>query len=135
MKGDIKPKYEILFNDLKNHMIGDFLISREFKMVMSQNGFYEWWQSIYKEIKENRHYFALGIEHNRGDNIDTLAAFLNEVYGNEKVENFVTLIIISFIDYKKQMKIFLILLRQCWLLNFQKMQLLRYKMHLINIRN
>lgn len=101
MKEDIKPRYEILFSDLKNHMIGDYLISREFKMVMSQNGYYEWWQNIYEQIKEDRRYFSLGMDHNRGDNIDTLAVVLNESHEREKIEDVVTLIISSFIENKK----------------------------------
>lgn len=101
MKEDIKPRYEILFSDLKNHMIGDYLISREFKMAMSQNGYYEWWQNIYEQIKENRRYFSLGMDHKRGDNIDTLAVVLNETHEREKVEDVVILIIVSFIESKK----------------------------------
>ncbi|MCB9227123.1 MAG: nucleotide-binding protein [Chitinophagales bacterium] len=82
-------------------MIGDYLISREFKMVMSQNGYYEWWQSIYEQIKESRRYFSLGMNHNRGDNINTLAVVLNESHEREKIEDLVTLIISSFIENKK----------------------------------
>ena len=101
MKEDIKPRYEIIFSDLKNHMIGDYLISREFKMVMSQNGYYEWWQNIYEQIKENRSYFSIGMDHNRGDNIDSLAVVLNASHDEEKNEEVVSLIIVSFIKYKK----------------------------------
>ena len=101
MREDIKPRYEILFSDLKNHMIGDYLISREFKMVMSQNGYYEWWQNIYEQIKENRRYFSLGMDHYRGDNIDTLAIVLNESHETEKIEDVITLVISSFIENKK----------------------------------
>lgn len=100
MKEDIKPMYEILFSDLKNHMIGDYLISREFKMAMSQNGYYEWWQNIYQQIKENRRYFSFGTDHNRVDNINTLAVVLNETHEEKLVEEVVTLIIVSFIENK-----------------------------------
>jgi|SRR5690625_125467 len=101
MKKDIKPRYEILFSDLKNHLIGDYLISREFKMTMAQNEYYETWQNIYEKIKNDRRYFSVGIDHNRGDNIDTLAVTLNASHEIENVEKVVTLIITSFIEYKK----------------------------------
>lgn len=101
MKVDIKPKYEIVFSDLKNHLIGDFLVSRDFKMTMSQNGVYEWWQNIYEQVKENRTYYSIGFDHNRGDNIDTLAVLLNESQENEDIEKVVALIIVSFIESKK----------------------------------
>lgn len=101
MKEDIKPKYEIVFSDLKNHLIGDFLISRDFKMAMSQNGVYEWWQNIYEQVKENRTYVSIGYDHNRGDNIDTLAILLNVIDENEEIEKIFTLIATSFIESKK----------------------------------
>lgn len=101
MKEEIRPRYEILFSDLKNHLVGDFLVSRDFKMVMSKNGYYESWQSIYEQVKASRSYFLMGMDHNRGDNIDTLAVLLNASHESEKIENVITLIIVSFIDYKK----------------------------------
>lgn len=100
MREEIRPKYEILFSDLKNHLIGDFLVSRDFKMVMSQNGFYESWQDIYEQVKRNRTYFSVGTDHNRGDNIDTLAILLNVSDETAKVEKVITLIIVSFIEHK-----------------------------------
>lgn len=101
MKEEIKPRYEIVFSDLKNHLIGDFLVSREFKIGMSQNGYYEDWQSTYEDVKNRRTYFSMGVDHTRGDNIDTLAVLLNLSHENSEIENVITLIIVSFIKYKK----------------------------------
>lgn len=101
MKKEIQPRYEILFSDLKNHLIGDFLVSREFKMIMSQNGYYESWQSVYEQVKADRTYISMGMDHNRGDNIDTLAQLLNASHEREEIEKVVALIIVSFIKYKK----------------------------------
>ncbi len=68
---------------------------------MSQNGYYESWQNIYEQVKADRTYFSMGMDHNRGDNIDTLAVLLNASHESEKIENVIILIIVSFIEYKK----------------------------------
>ena len=101
MREEIKPKFEILYSDLKNHLIGDFLVSREFKMMMSKNGYYESWQKTYDNVKKDRGYLSIGVDHNRGDNIDTLALFINATNEVENIENVVTLIICKFIEFKK----------------------------------
>lgn len=101
MSVEIKPRYEILYSDLKNHLIGDYLVSREFKLVMSQKGNYESWQNTYEKVKNDRSYVSIGFDHNRGDNIDTLAAYLNAIDDYGHIEYIVAVIIVSFIDYKK----------------------------------
>ncbi|WP_245967261.1 TIR domain-containing protein [Ulvibacterium marinum] len=120
MKEDVKPKYEIVYSDLKNHLIGDFLVSRDFKMVMSQNGVYEWWQNIYEQVKENRTYVSLGYDHNRGDNIDTLAIVLNAIEENEEIEKVFTLITVSFIESKKTDEDFSDIIEAMTVANFSK---------------
>lgn len=101
MREEIKPRYEIIFNDLRNHLIGDFLGSRDFKLVMSKNGYYEGWQNVREKVKVNRSYFSTNFDHNYQDNIDTLSVFLNGSCENDKIEKVITLIIVSFIEYKK----------------------------------
>ncbi len=101
MKKDIKPKYEIIFSDLKKHLIGEYLISREFKITMSQNEYYGFWQNIYEQVKKNRGYFSVGMDHNKGDNISTLSVILNASHESDDIEGILTLIITSFIEYKK----------------------------------
>lgn len=101
MQEEIKPRYEIIFSDLNNHLIGDYLVSRDFKVLMSQKGYYENWQNVYEKIGENRAYFSVGMDHDRGDNIDTLAMFLNASHENGNVENVITIIIVAFIAFKK----------------------------------
>jgi predicted nucleotide-binding protein len=101
MKEDIKPKFEILFSDLKNHLIGDFLISREFKIMMAKKNYYESWQRTYENVRKVRGYMSIGIDHLRGDNIDTLALYINITDERKDIEELVTLIICEFIEYKK----------------------------------
>lgn len=127
MSIDIKPKYEILYSDLKNHLIGDYLVSREFKMIMSKNEFYESWQSTYEKVKDERSYVSVGFDHNRGDNIDTLAVFLNAVNEHPDVEEIVTLIITSFIDYKKNNEDFTDVIESSTIAGFTKENILKIK--------
>lgn len=120
MREEIRPKYEILFSDLCNHLIGDFLISRDFKMIMTKNGYYQSWQNVYEQVKQNRTYFSVGIDHNRGDNIDTLAVFLNYAEDNANIEKIITLIIVSFIDLKKTNEDFSDIIEAMQLADFSK---------------
>jgi predicted nucleotide-binding protein len=101
MKEEIKAKFEILFSDLKNHLIGDFLISREFKIMMSKNKYYENWQQTYENVRRDRGYMSIGMDHHRGDNIDTLALYINVTDERKDIEELITLIICEFIEYKK----------------------------------
>ncbi|WP_438425414.1 TIR domain-containing protein [Aquimarina macrocephali] len=120
MREEIKPEFEILYSDLKNHLIGDFLVSREFKMMMSKNGYYQSWQKTYENVKKNRGYLSIGVDHLRGDNIDTLALFINASNEAENIENVVTLIICSFIEYKKTNEDFEDVIEAMTVAKFQK---------------
>lgn len=123
MKEEIRPRYEIIFSDLKNHLIGEFLISRDFKIIMSQNGYYESWQEVYESVKGNRTYYSLGMDHNRGDNIDTLAVLLNVSHENKEIENVITLIIVSFIESKKTNEDFSDIIEAMTVADFSKQSL------------
>lgn len=101
MSKEIKPRYEILYSDLRNHLIGDFLVSRDFKILMTKIGAYESWQKTYEEVKSERNYFFVGTDHVREDNLDTLVVFINASHEIERVEQIVTAIIVGFIDFVK----------------------------------
>lgn len=101
MSKEIKPRYEILYSDLTNHLIGDFLVSRDFKILMTKIDAYESWQKTYEKVKSERRYFSIGTDHVRGDNLDTLAVFINASHEIERVEEIVTSIIVGFIDFVK----------------------------------
>lgn len=127
MSIDIKPKYEILYSDLKNHLIGDYLVSREFKIIMSQNGYYESWQKTYEKVKDDRTYFSMGFDHDRGDNLDTLAAYLNAINEIEHIEDIITIIISSFIDYKKNNEDFNDVIESLVIAGFAKINIIKIK--------
>lgn len=99
---EILPKYEVLYSDLRIHNIGSFLTSREFKVFMTENGYFDRWKSLYEQVKSNRRYLSLYIDHESGDTLDTFAMYLNVIPEEEIVEIIVTLIISKFIEYKKE---------------------------------
>lgn len=99
---EIIPKYEVLYSDLRSHYIGSFLASREFKLFMTENGYFEQWKGLFEQVKSNRRYISLGTDHEPGDASDTFALYLNAIPENKNVENLVTIIISQFIDYKNE---------------------------------
>lgn len=101
MSFKVDPRYEILFEDLKNHSIDEYLISRAFKIEMMKNGYYELWQKNYAQTKKERSYIVIGINHDKEDNINTLGGYLNFCFENTEIQNVVTLIISSFIEWKQ----------------------------------
>lgn len=98
----ISPTYEVLYDDLNNHHIGSYLMSREFKIFMSERGTYDLWKTQFDQVKHNRTYFALGFDHGPSDASDTFALFLNEAQSNTKIATLVTSIIEQFILFKKE---------------------------------
>lgn len=64
-------------------------------MIMFQNGNYESWKKTYEQVKDERTYLSIGCDHNRADNIDTLALYLNAIHEIEHIEDIITLIITS----------------------------------------
>lgn len=99
---DIIPKYEVLYSDLKNHYIGNFLASREFKLFMSETGNFDQWKQLYEEVKANRGYFSIGTDHEPGDATNTFAIYLNAIPENQKVEDLVTEILDRFIQFTSE---------------------------------
>jgi predicted nucleotide-binding protein len=99
---DIIPKYEVLYSDLRSHYIDSFLASREFKLFMTENGYFDQWKGLFEQVKSNRTYISLGTDHEPGDASDTFALYLNAIPENKNVENLVTIIISKFIEYKKE---------------------------------
>jgi predicted nucleotide-binding protein len=94
---DIIPKYEVLYSDLKNHYIGGFLASREFKLFMSETESFEKWKEMYERIKANRGYFSFGTDPEPSDATETFAIYLNAIPQNPRVEHLVTNILSKFI--------------------------------------
>lgn len=117
---DIIPRYEVLYSDLKNHYIGSFLSSREFKLFMSETGNFEQWKELYEQVKSNRGYFSFGTDHEPGDATDTLAFYLNAIPENFNIENLVTEIISKFIQSTKEEKDFSDVLQSMKISQFQE---------------
>ncbi len=98
---EIIPRYEVVFDDLKNHSIGYYLTSREFKNMMIKNDYYDEWSNLYEQVKRTRRVFIAGANHQLNDNVTTLGIVLNLCNDNTDAEEVVTLIITSFIAFKK----------------------------------
>lgn len=103
---DVIPKYEVLYSDLRNHFIGSYLASRDFKLFMSEIGQYDDWKKLYEEVKGNRSYFSFGTDHEPGDAADTFGIYLNAIQINPQLEDLVTTIIEHFIANSKEKKDF-----------------------------
>lgn len=95
-------KYEVLYDDLRNHYIGEFLVSRDFKLFMNSIGAYKVWNEVYEEMKATRGYFSAGIDHAPQDATKTLIRYFNAINKQKTIENLVTEIIEQFIKFKKQ---------------------------------
>lgn len=103
---DVIPKYEVLYSDLRNHFIGSYLASRDFKFFMSKIGQYDQWKGLYEQVKGERSYFSFGTANEPGDAADTFGIYLNAIQRNPEVEDLVTTIIEHFISNSKEKKDF-----------------------------
>jgi len=101
MSVKVNPQYEILYNDLMNHLIGNYLVSRDFKILMTKIKKYESWKKTYDNIKKERRSFSIDTDYVKIDNLNTLVACLNAIHENKRVEQIVTSIIVGFIDFVK----------------------------------
>ncbi|MBK9509398.1 MAG: nucleotide-binding protein [Cytophagaceae bacterium] len=101
MTEKIIPRFEILLNDLRNHKIGDFLVSRFFKIELSKLDLYHLWQIYFDNAKKNRTYIAPGFNHEKDDNINALIIVLNSFDTNKNLELFIIIILRLFIIYTK----------------------------------
>ncbi len=99
---EVIPQYEVLFNDLKNHSVGSFLVSREFKLFMSEQGYFDKWSELFKKVEENRTYYAFGMDHEPEDATNTFALYLNAIQQNKKVEFVASSIICKLIEWTKE---------------------------------
>ncbi|MCB0814493.1 MAG: nucleotide-binding protein [Flavobacteriales bacterium] len=96
---NILPKYEVLYSDLRNHFIGNYLASRDFKIFMSEIQMYDDWKRVYEDVKKNRKYFAFGTDHEPGDAADTFALYINAIEDDPGYEKLISLIIANFISW------------------------------------
>lgn len=99
---DIHPQYEVLYNDLKGHNIGNYLASRDFKLFMSSIKVFELWKEVFNKVKLDRTYVSLGFDHEPNDSENTLAILLNSIPKSPDLEDLIVNIIVNFIDSKRK---------------------------------
>lgn len=119
---DINSKYEVLYSDLRSLSLGEFLVSREFKLFMTQAGQYDTWMKMFKQTESERSYYAMGMDHESGDAADTFGKYLNALSenNNQGLENLIATIISKLIDYKKEKTNFTFILESAKVANFSK---------------
>jgi hypothetical protein len=74
------PKLEPLTDNLQKQNVGEFLKSREFKRFRIQAKIDEYWRETYNDVKKNRRYYSVGMDHEKYDSIDTLILLLNDLF-------------------------------------------------------
>lgn len=93
----IKPNYEFFYDDLKTLDIGSFLLTREFKILMVENDFYELWNKILLDVENTRRTLSLITDQKKSDLEKVLISFINKLDVIE-VQNIITKIIEGFIS-------------------------------------
>jgi hypothetical protein len=66
---EILPRYKIVYEDLSKLGIGDFLTSREFKILLAKRELYEHWDKLVEYAAEKRTYYAPGFDHEWSDSL------------------------------------------------------------------
>jgi hypothetical protein len=93
---DIQPRYEILFLDLKKNYIQKYLVSREFKIHLTELNAYQQWKKIFDKIKKQCRLISLA-DQDPGHAEDTLAVYLNALTNEPILECLISEIISDFI--------------------------------------
>lgn len=101
---DVLPRYKVLFDDLENLNIGDFLTSRKFKVEMLKKGYYDQWDDFFQSAKRSRNYVAIGHSHDYGDSLTALGDLFNQIQYNQIWEEIVAYILSIFIASFKEKK-------------------------------
>lgn len=94
---EILPRYKIVYEDLKELGIGDFLTSREFKIAMSKRGIFEQWDKYVEDAAGKRRYYAPGFDHEWADSLTAFSDLFNEIQSNHIWEQITSFIITEFI--------------------------------------
>lgn len=98
------PTLEPLVSDLKNLRIGDFLQSNDYKRFLIKIEFDISWRDTFHYVKANRGYFAIDLDHNYFDSIDTMVFVLNKLYTDSR-DNFYIYIyglLFTYTDWSKE---------------------------------
>lgn len=95
---EINAKYELLFEDLKELGIGDFLTSRKFKYLMTKYKQIETWRKTLNQVEKSRTWFSPDTDHVYFDSLDTLATYFNAISHNKNVEQLIAIITAEFIS-------------------------------------
>lgn len=115
---EVVPKYEVIVDDLINHDIGEFLKSRDFKVLLIKLELHDLWDQNYEMVKKERGFFSADLDHVKYDLEDTLKTFFNLFSRSSSLENSIIEIIISFINNYEEETDFSDILESVKLSNF-----------------
>ncbi|SEI93870.1 Predicted nucleotide-binding protein containing TIR-like domain-containing protein [Cyclobacterium xiamenense] len=98
---EILPRYKIVYDDLNELGIGEFLTSREFRMLLAKRDLHEHWDNFVKHAAEKRTFYAVGFDHEWSDSLTALADLFNHIPSNQVWEQITSFIIGEFIKSLK----------------------------------
>lgn len=80
----VNTKIEPLIEDVKRIIPGTYLKSTGYKRWLVERNLDEIWAQIYRQVKSNRNYIAMGFDHEAADSEDALCYLLNIIFEQEK---------------------------------------------------
>ncbi len=97
----IDERVEMLYGDLKDLGVIDFLFSREFKRMLKLIKFEVPWRRLEEQVFDNNSIFRSYNDSREQDSEEALITMLNKLMGDSNSVNFTYHVIVSLISYKK----------------------------------
>lgn len=114
----ISPHIEILYDDLINQDIDCFLNSREFKILLYKNDFVGYWNSLLEMVDRERPFISTVLDNDELNREDALKIILNGCEESIEKQNFITNLILEFINTKKHIENFSHIIESVKISNF-----------------
>lgn len=115
----INPNVEILYDDLIDLNVGEFLISRDFKRMIKKLKFEHGWNTVKKHAEKQRTFIATNFDHEEYDSKNALVHVLNHLDKDESIKKFLVNLILNFIAFKSKRSNFKNLIESLDLLGFE----------------
>lgn len=84
MISTFNTKIQPLIEDVKRIIPGTYLKSTGYKRWLVERNLDEIWAQIYRQVKSNRNYIAMGLDHEAADSEGSLCYLLNIIFEQEK---------------------------------------------------
>ena len=80
----VNTKIQPLIEDVGRIVPGVFLKSTEYKRWLVERDLDNVWAQIYSQVESNRHFFAMGFDHEAADSKDAFKYLLNMIFEQRK---------------------------------------------------